>query len=83
MTVKLNFSGYDPKLVSRTLVEYVNKTPSGGYRFPASAVSGGHWKLGTGHDTASHHRGVQNQRFAYDLVVMPDDLYSIRLVRGE
>jgi murein DD-endopeptidase MepM/ murein hydrolase activator NlpD len=70
VSVKLGFSGFDSKTVSRTLVEYVNKTPSGGYRFPASAVSGGHWKLGTGHDATSHHRGVQNQRFAYDLQIV-------------
>ncbi|HVK29257.1 MAG TPA: peptidoglycan DD-metalloendopeptidase family protein [Nocardioides sp.] len=71
---KINFSGYDSlTLSSRTLKEYVNKTPSGGYRFPASAVSGGYWgnlighEHGSGHDT--HHRTVQNQRFAYDLVI--------------
>ncbi|WP_183099286.1 peptidoglycan DD-metalloendopeptidase family protein [Nocardioides pelophilus] len=69
----LYFEGYDPVVVNRTLTEYKNKTPSGGYRFPASAVSGGYWvniighENGPGHDT--HHRGAQNQRFAYDLVV--------------
>lgn len=69
----LNFSGYDSIVVNRTLKEYVDKTPSGGYRFPANHVSGGYWgnlighENGAGHNT--HHRGVQNQRFAYDLVI--------------
>jgi hypothetical protein len=69
----LNFSGYDSVTVNRTLKEYVNKTRSGGYRFPANPVSGGYWgnlighENGSGHNT--HHRGVQNQRFAYDLVI--------------
>jgi hypothetical protein len=69
----LNFSGYDSIVVNRTMAEYVNKTPSGGYRFPANAVSGGYWANLIGHENGSghntHHRGVQNQRFAYDLVV--------------
>lgn len=69
----LNFSGYDSITVDRTLKEYVNKTPSGGYRFPANPVSGGYWANLIGHENGSghntHHRGVQNQRFAYDLVV--------------
>jgi hypothetical protein len=69
----LDFSGYDSITVNRTLKEYVNKQPSGGYRFPATAVSGGFWfnlighENGSGHNT--HHRGAQNQRFAYDLVI--------------
>lgn len=70
VSVQLGFDGYDSKTVTRTLKEYVNKTPSGGYRFPASAVSGGHWRLGTGHDATSHHRGAHNQRFAYDLGIV-------------
>jgi murein DD-endopeptidase MepM/ murein hydrolase activator NlpD len=69
----LRFDGYDPVVVNRTLKEYVNKTPSGGYRFPAKSVSGGYWANLIGHENGSghntHHRGVQNQRFAYDLVI--------------
>lgn len=68
--VQLNFTGYDAKVVTRNLGEYVNKSASGGYRFPASAVSGGHWKNTTSHDATSHHRGAHNQRFAYDLQVV-------------
>lgn len=70
VSVQLSFDGYDSKTVTRTLKEYVNKTPSGGYRFPASAVSGGHWRNLIGHETTSHHRGAHNQRFAYDLEVV-------------
>lgn len=71
---KINFSGYDSITTNwRTLKEYVNKTPSGGYRFPASAVSGGYWANIIGHENGAnhntHHRGVQNQRFAYDFVI--------------
>ncbi len=33
-SVQLSFDGYDARTVTRTLKEYVNKTPSGGYRFP-------------------------------------------------
>jgi hypothetical protein len=73
----LSFDGYDPITVDRTLKEYVNKTPSGGYRFPASRVSNGYWFNLIGHENASghntHHRGAQNQRFAYDLVVQKWD----------
>jgi hypothetical protein len=70
----INFSGYDSfTTATRTLKEYVNKTPSGGYRFPANAVSGGYWANLIGHENGSghntHHRGVQNQRFAYDFVI--------------
>lgn len=68
--VQLNFSGYDSRIVTRNLAEYVNKTPSGGYRFPAATVSGGYWRNGIGHETTSHHRGAHNQRFAYDLDVV-------------
>ncbi|KRB73912.1 hypothetical protein ASE01_18070 [Nocardioides sp. Root190] len=68
--IQLNFSGYDAKVFTRSLVEYVNKTPSGGYRFPASTVSGGRWRNTVGHDVGSHHRGVHNQRYAYDLDVV-------------
>ena len=69
----LRFDGYDPVVVNRVLKEYVNKTPSGGYRFPANPVSGGYWANLIGHENGSghntHHRTVQNQRFAYDLVI--------------
>lgn len=68
--ITLSFDGYDNRLVSRSLREYVNKTPSGGYRFPAARVSGGYWRNLIGHETTSHHRGAHNQRFAYDLEVV-------------
>lgn len=68
--VQLNFQGYDSRVVTRSLKEYVNKTPSGGYRFPGAAVSGGYFRNLIGHETTSHHRGAHNQRFAYDIEIV-------------
>lgn len=68
--LQLNFTGYDARIVTRSLKEYVNKTPSGGYRFPGTVGSGSYYRNVIGHEATSHHRGAQNQRFAYDLEVV-------------
>lgn len=73
VNIKVNAAKGDPVSFERPLAEYVNKTPSGGYQFPTAQTADGFWRANPANDSLSHHRGVQNQRFAYDLLLVKWD----------
>ncbi|HYI74813.1 MAG TPA: peptidoglycan DD-metalloendopeptidase family protein [Gaiellaceae bacterium] len=72
VTVELAFRGYEPKTLTRPLVEYRNAAPGGGYRFPGrreDLPDGWYWTDGQNHVRGTDHRNVAHQRFAYDFGV--------------
>jgi murein DD-endopeptidase MepM/ murein hydrolase activator NlpD len=72
VTVELTFRGYEPKKVTKSLVEYRNAAPGGAYRFPGrreDLPDGWYWADGQNHVAGTDHRNVAHQRFAYDFGV--------------
>ncbi|HKQ60602.1 MAG TPA: peptidoglycan DD-metalloendopeptidase family protein [Candidatus Polarisedimenticolaceae bacterium] len=64
-------SGCDPLIVRQAFEEY-RVPPGQTYIYPLGNPNeaGGLIKVGVGHEPASHHRGVNNQRHAYDIGVV-------------
>jgi hypothetical protein len=59
-------------IVNKSLTEWRNEVPGGGYLFPGKRTDLGddlYWTDGQNHVYGSNHRNSDSQRFAYDLVV--------------